>query len=445
MKDIKIALVPIARVTFDMELADKVTRQFRSQLISNGLKVIDIDEMVTSLDAARAAANALSTQDYDLLLIFQATFADSTMLVSVAESTDKPIFLWAIPDERAGGRLRLNSLCGINLGAHALTLRKIPYDFAYAPVDDPQSLRKVASIAAASRVKSRLLGARLGVIGEHPDGMDTCHLDAPALERSLGVHVERIELEEVFDRVRAMDPDEVEPTYSQLNDRLANLNTLDQPAINRSLRSYRVFGQLARERNLKGLAIRCWPEFFTDLGCSACGALSMMTNDRVPCSCEADINGTITSLILQWLSDEPAFGSDLVAVDYDADEIVLWHCGQAPLAMADPNVQPRATIHSNRNLPLLMEFTLKPGVVTVARLSQATGELRLVVGSGEMIAAPPSFSGTSGVLRMNRPARQVLDTILSEGLEHHLSLTYGDHLDALLELAEMLDLPVLRL
>jgi hypothetical protein len=46
---------------------------------------------------------------------------------------------------------------------------------------------------------------------------------------------------------------------------------------------------------------------------------------------------------------------------------------------------------------------------------------------------------------MKRPARQVLDTILREGLEHHLSLTYGDHLDALLELAEMLDLPVLRL
>jgi L-fucose isomerase-like protein len=92
-----------------------------------------------------------------------------------------------------------------------------------------------------------------------------------------------------------------------------------------------------------------------------------------------------------------------------------------------------------------MEFPLKPGTVTIARLSQASGELQLVAGRGEMLSAPISFSGTSGVLRFERPAQDTLDTIISEGLEHHVALTYGDHLDALLELARMLELPVLRL
>jgi hypothetical protein len=68
-----------------------------------------------------------------------------------------------------------------------------------------------------------------------------------------------------------------------------------------------------------------------------------------------------------------------------------------------------------------------------------------VVGSGEVLRAPLSFSGTSGVLRFDRPAAEVLDTLLGEGLEHHISLTYGDHEPALLALARMLDLPVLRL
>jgi hypothetical protein len=62
-----------------------------------------------------------------------------------------------------------------------------------------------------------------------------------------------------------------------------------------------------------------------------------------------------------------------------------------------------------------------------------------------MLKAPLSFSGTSGVLRFDRPAAEVLDTIITEGLDHHISLTYGDHLPALLALAEMLDLPVLTL
>jgi len=166
---------------------------------------------------------------------------------------------------------------------------------------------------------------------------------------------------------------------------------------------------------------------------------------QIPCSCEADVNGTITQLILQWLSDEPAFGSDLVSVDFNQDAAVLWHCGLAPLSMADPAVQPHGGVHSNRGVPLVMEFPLKPGRVTVARLSRATGELRLVVGGGEMLSMDPSFSGTSGVLRFDRPARQILDAILGEGLEHHFSLTYGDHIASLNNLAELLDLPILSL
>ncbi len=193
------------------------------------------------------------------------------------------------------------------------------------------------------------------------------------------------------------------------------------------------------------MAVRCWPEFFTDLGCAACGAMSMLSDEQIPCSCEADINGTITQLILQWLSGEPAFGSDLVEMDFEEDSAVLWHCGLAPLAMADPAVPARGGIHSNRQVPLVMEFPLKPGRITLARLSQASGELRLVVGRGEMLSAPPSFSGTSGVVRFERPVREVFDVILGEGLEHHLSLTYGDHVPALLALADLLKLPVLNL
>jgi hypothetical protein len=62
-----------------------------------------------------------------------------------------------------------------------------------------------------------------------------------------------------------------------------------------------------------------------------------------------------------------------------------------------------------------------------------------------MLEAPLSFSGTSGVVRFDRPAGLVMETILAEGLDHNVALTYGDHQTALEILAEMLDIPVLRL
>jgi L-fucose isomerase-like protein len=113
--------------------------------------------------------------------------------------------------------------------------------------------------------------------------------------------------------------------------------------------------------------------------------------------------------------------------------------------MADPDGPRRATVHSNRRLPLLYEFAFKPGRITLARLSQSKNQLRLVIGGGEVLKRPLSFSGTSGVVRFDRPAGEVLDAVIGEGLEHHMSLAYGDHRPALRRLARMLDIPALEL
>jgi L-fucose isomerase-like protein len=147
--------------------------------------------------------------------------------------------------------------------------------------------------------------------------------------------------------------------------------------------------------------------------------------------------------MLQILADAPAFGTDMVGVDTEQDRVALWHCGLAPLTMADPNIQARGGLHSNRKVPLVMDFPLKAGEITFARLSQATGELRLVIGKGEMLALPKPFSGTSGTLKLDIPAQTFLNVLIFEGLEHHISLVYGDHLKLLQKYAKLVDLPVL--
>jgi L-fucose isomerase-like protein len=403
------------------------------------------ESLVTDLEEAKVAAAGLVSRPLDLLVVFQATFADSTMILRLAEAVDAPLLLWAVPEACSGGRLRLNSFCGINLGAHALARHGLRYNYLYAPPDDGQSLQQVRALANAGRACRLLRGARIGRVGENPDGLDTCQVSREALARRFDLEVIQVDLEETFNRARKAAAQEVGGVYDDLKSRLDGLEDVDQTALRGTLGTYLALRQTANEQGLAGLAVRCWPEFFTDLGCAACGAMSMLSDELLPCSCEADVNGTITQLILQWISGEPAFGTDVVSFDLEDNTAVVWHCGLAPLTMADPEVQPRATVHSNRKLPLLMEFPLKPGRVTLARLSEATGDFRLVVGSGEMQRAPICFSGTSGVLRFDQPARQVFETMLGEGLEHHLSLTYGNHMPALEALARLLELPVLRL
>ena len=444
-RSFRLGFVAIARPTFDIPLARDVTRQARDQLAGAGFTLDGPPELVSTPDDAASAIRTLVADPPDLLVIFQATFADSTPTLALAEGIDAPLVLWAVPEASTGGRLRLNSLCGINLAAHSLMRAGRRYATIYAAPGDPAALDRVRTLAQAGHVRRRLRGARVGRVGEHPAGFDTCRVDRAALKQTFGLDVVQVDLETVFEKVRVADPQAVGAVEQQLAPRLDGMADVDQAALRRTLGTYVTLRQFAEEERLAGYAVRCWPEFFTGLGCAACGSSSLLNNEMVPASCETDVNGTVTQLILQWLSGEPAFGSDIVSFDMEANTAVFWHCGKAPLSMADPDTRPRATIHSNRQLPLLMEFPLKPGRVTLARLSEATGRFRLVIGGGEVLRAPISFGGTSGVVRFDSPAGDVLDTILSEGLEHHLALTYGEHRPALEALAHMLDIPVLRL
>ena len=109
------------------------------------------------------------------------------------------------------------------------------------------------------------------------------------------------------------------------------------------------------------------------------------------------------------------------------------------------NFKAQATIHTNRKMPLLFEFPLKPGVVTLMRVSQAFGEHKMVISKGNMLKRDMAFTGTSGVIEFDRNSSDVLNDIISSGLEHHMALTYGDHTHLLKEVASSMKLPVIQI
>ena len=243
--------------------------------------------------------------------------------------------------------------------------------------------------------------ARLGVVGEHPAGMDSCNLDEPQLKKVFGLQIARIDLTEVFTRARSISGISLEKTRAALDSQLDNLAELDQVPLQGTLSVYNALKEIASDQKLDGLAVRCWPEFFTEMGCAACGAMSMLSDGfgkcvPLPTSCEADINGTVTQLMLQWLSGTPAFGTDMVGIDVEKDRIALWHCGLAPLSMADPNVQPHGTNHSNRNVPLVFDFPLKAGTVTVARTQPDRRFIKVGTGQGRDAGRTETFQWNGG-------------------------------------------------
>jgi hypothetical protein len=459
-----VGVLPLGRPTFDVPYAEERLAAMLARLEDTGFALKGPRNLLFDAVTARDAVKQLQAETIDKVLILQMTFTDASMAVEIAGAFDQPLSIWAIPEPRAGGRLRLNSFCGLNLAAHALGLSGQTFSYLYADPDAeatgaalgellagqrlarPQKLRPAGEgDAAGAGAVTALRGARIGRIGARPDGFHTCDYDATRLEALAGVSVDPIELSTLFGRAKMVETEDAAAERTRAETLVRGLAKVDQPQLDRSLRLRAALAELRDEGGYDAFAIRCWPETFTEYGGAVCGPVAMMGEARVPCACEADVYGALTTLILQRIADQPAFLVDLVDLNAGDDTGVVWHCGQAPISMADPDFAPRATIHTNRKMPLLFEFPLKPGRVTFFRVSQARGTTAAVIGGGEIMKRPMAFTGTSGVVRFDAGSDAMLSKIMGGALEHHMALAYGDHRPALEAAARELGIPVFDL
>ncbi len=462
-----LGVLALGRPTFDVPYAEEHATAAWRTLTNIPHEVIGSPELLMDADAVDGAVRSLN-EAVDALVILQATFADSTLVVRATDATT-PTVLWAFPEERTGGRLRLNSFCGINLGGYALTNLQRPYQWIYRAPDDPAALddldraltnparhQPIAPVIAidtfdavtierANSIRDRMAETTIGRIGDHPDGFEPCDYEAETVSQVFGATIDAVPLPTLFESSDEASVADVEHALARASSFLTGVESLDPHGVDRSLHLNVGLRTLAEDRGWSGVATRCWPETFTEFGGAACTPMSLLNDVGVIGTCEADVYGNITGLVMQWLADSASFVTDLVHLDRDSNTGVFWHCGLAPFEMADPVVTPRATVHSNRKLPLLNEFPLKPGRVTLARFSRSRGTHRLVIGGATMISAPLAFSGTAGVAEFDHPVDEILDTVMGQGLEHHYGIVYGDVREQLAAIAALLGMPIIEL
>ncbi len=116
----RIGVLALARPTFDVPFAEEVAAKAFAALDAAGVKTVGPRALHVRRgggkggtrrveDAGRrspvAAAGDLHRCDHD---------------GRTRQTAKAPLAIWAFPEPRAGGRLRLNSFCGLNLALHAL-------------------------------------------------------------------------------------------------------------------------------------------------------------------------------------------------------------------------------------------------------------------------------------------------------------------------------------
>ncbi len=462
------AVIPVGRPTFDLVEAGRLVHEAIDALRRDGVVVVGDEHIATDVAGVDAAIDEILADSIrpDVIVVLQASFADASMIIRVHDRRRLPIVCWSFPEPRTGAGLRLNGLCGANLATYSLRRRDSSAAFVHIdPADCDAASRVRSAIDAASaplrfelrrpeppagtadpivdRVLARLRDAKIGVIGDHPDGFEPCAYDAEHVGESFGTSIDRVELEDLFSTANGISDGEV----AHIRERVERVVDVppDLHGVDRSMRLYGALRTLTTDREWDAVATRCWPECTRDYGGAICAPQAMLTEDGVPAMCEADVFGGLTALILRELSGGDPFVTDVVDLDRSDGTSAIWHCGQASIGLADPDDHIEGIDHPMQGKALLHQFSLRPGRVTIARITQARGRTAMVIAGGELLDRPRPFVGTCGVLSWDLPVDDVMRTIFDAGLEHHVAVIEGDHRNALVEIAARLGLPVIRL
>ena len=457
-----IGYLALARETFDVEYAESKFEIAKSLLLSLSPDAIGFENLITNDEDADSALSFFNSNDFEKIFLFQTTFTDAKFLLNFAKSIQKPICIVSFPEPRTGGRLRLNSICGLNLAMHSLIKNGITPDFVIMEEDDKANEMSFSNFIESQNESNKIAWdiatianinadfdysidkQTIGIIGTRPEGFDTCDYDSNEVTSKLNVSLVDLELEDLFDEAKDIEVETIVKTKSTVSSYLAGTEELVQEEFDKSLSIFHGLENLKDKHNLDAFAIRCWPETFTEYGCASCGPMAMMNEKKVSCACEADVLGGISCNILNQMNNNPSLLVDIVDVDKSDNSLVFWHCGLAPISMAKEGTA-RSGIHSNRKKPLLHDFSLKEGEITIFRVSKARGRLQFFVMKGQVLDRPNSFSGTSGVINLGENSAHKLEQMFKGGLEHHVAFTYGDISDKLIHFGQQMDIPTYTL
>ncbi len=445
MKKFEVLYCPIGVPTFHLESAQKEFDQSISLLKSIEPNTIVPDEMILSINLLR---DYLEDKNPDVVIVQNITFANAAYATEIFKRLKAQFVLWTLREPVIdGGRLRLNSLTGAFSAGNAFNQMvdgNLIYMFG-APNEDSIKLKMKHTIDAA-RVKYELSNMNLLMIGHTPEGFGFGRALDLDMAKSFGVNLLSVESRELTQMAKKQLETEYKEAQEIAESRMVGIEkTLTKNRVD-FYKLYSVYKNYIDDNNIKAIASRCWPDFFTDFGTPVCGVLGMLNDDGIAAACEADAYGALSMHIGNELSGKATYFGDPVSIDETENTITFWHCGAGACSLARKDTGAATGVHPNRKIGPTMEFGLMPSEhATVFRIGRKVdGSFRFFLLEGEILDKPKQFNGTSVVVQVKQDVNKLISNMVVDGWEPHFVVVYGDVIEPLELLATMLDIEICK-
>lgn len=424
LKKVRIGVVCLARETYDFKAAAEIYESTMEEL----KKIPEVEwvfepDLVISVDDAHAVAESFSTKQLDGLVIISGTFHLGHLALILKRRLNKPILLWAFNElPYDGGKIRLNSVCGLNLDAS--NLYKAGFDDVVSIVGDKIDIDWIDAI----RMKAALESAHIGLVGYRADGFFNLDIDEMNNFAQTGILIDHYEISDILSM--PVLSEEKENFLKEISNEFDCSDISDEQK-NKVAELCVKLEKFIEKHKLTGLALRCWPEFANMYGISPCASMSILQSRGYIIGCEGDIEGVMSMIACDAIGDRlTPFLADLSQVNFDENYALLWHCGVAPKNLWDGQCTRSLDTYFAGGRGVTAGFVMKSGRINLMRIDSARGKTRLYVQGGTAVPMEKELAGTYAKVIFDKQVSEVLDTIISTGVAHHLAVIYSDKLRA---------------
>ena len=402
-KNVKIGLAPTRRNVFSVEDSLKYKALIEKKLKSWDVDFVNLDSLneegllFDRLEVDRAAKIFIDA-GVDAVFTPHVNFGTEDAVAKLAKGVKKPLLLWGPRDETPledGSRLR-DTQCGLFATSKILLRYGVPFSYIVnSRVDSPVFERGFRTFIAAARAANAFLGARIGQISTRPGDFYTVIVNEGELLERWGIETVPLTLVDVEKGVLEMVKSDkrVKDTVADFRARRIVFKDMDDDTVARiaALKLY-LLDWVSREK-LSAIAFQCWDALQIALGIVPCFVDSELTAMGIPVTCETDINGALSSILLQNASqtEDPTFFCDLtIRHPENENSELLWHCGPFPHELAKDKDKAFVGKHFilDSHAPGTGNWEIKGGDVTVARFDGLGGKYSLFIGHAKGTSGP---------------------------------------------------------
>ena len=392
----------------------------------------------------------------DFLILQTSSCSSGDQLYPLCNITNK-MGLWAVPDLENEGDVKLHSLVSVShyLGIIKKILHekkiKTKWFYNYGNTDEFRNkfLITLKALIADKKIKQ----SKIGLVGGISPGFDNMIVDNKKIKKNIGSTIEETTIKELVSIAKSFDQSVIDDELKKIKNAASSITVSDEESFNRVTRVYFALKKIRDENNWDSMAVQCWSQFQELYGIAPCMAYGWMgSEDGVAVSCEGDVQGSLSMLLLNYISSTNKSSTllDLATFDKEADAVLMWHCGVSPRHFANRDGI-KWVDHSTLGRKTDIKYgvagdqVFKPQKSTTTYLGN-NAERILILNSEIFEHKNKGYDGTRGwfretkLNRSNISAENLINTLNIIGHEHHYAVGQGDYSKELLEFAAWNDL-----